>query len=204
MDAFDMKTDIFPRFRWALVAGLLMVLQLGLRAAEPSTSGGSSRRIQANDVIFIRVVGEADLTMERRVGADGKITYPYLEELEVKDKTTGEVERMVRDGLKGDYIVNPQVTVDFKEYVKDYVNVSGMVNAPGRIELPVDRRLDILDVLAMARDLGPKANADEIQLTRQGQPTRTFKYKDLRKITEPDKKVYVEPGDQIHVPERIF
>jgi len=170
----------------------------------PSQGSSTTRKIQANDIIFIRVVGEVDLTMERRVGQDGIITYPYLEDLKIADKTPTEVERMIRDGLKGDYLVNPQVTVDFKEYVKQFVNVSGMVNSPGRIELPVDRRLDLMDVLSLAKDLNPKADKNEIVLTRQGQPPRTFKYDQIRKNTDPEKRVYVEPDDQINVGERVF
>jgi|GEM_PF-490203 len=172
--------------------------------SSPSTGSTTSRKIQANDIIAIRVVGEVDLSMERRVGEDGMITYPYLEALKVSDKMPTEVEKMIRDGLKGDYLVNPQVTVDFKEYVKQFVNVSGMVNNPGRIELPVDRRLDLMDVLSLAKDLSPKANKNEIVLTRQGQPSKTYKYSDLQSNTDPEKRIYVEPGDQIKVGERIF
>lgn len=184
-----------------VLAALAIGLFCRVHAADPALS---SRRIQPNDIIFIRVVGEVDLTMERRVGADGTITYPYLEELQIKDKTPTEVERMIRDGLKGDYIVNPQVTVDFKEYVKEYVNVNGAVNQPGRIELPPDRRLDIMDVISMARDLSAKADVDSIQLTRQGQPPKIYKYKEIRSISDPEKKIYMEPGDQIFVKERTF
>jgi polysaccharide export outer membrane protein len=184
-----------------VLVALAMGLFLRVEGADPAPG---SRRIQPNDIIFIRVVGEVDLTMERRVDADGAITYPYLEELKVKDKTPTEVERMIRDGLKGDYIVNPQVTVDFKEYVKEYVNVNGAVNQPGRIELPPDRKLDIMDVISMARDLSPRADVDFIQLTRQGQLPKVYKYKEIRSISDPDKKIYIEPGDQIFVKDRIL
>ena len=189
------------------MGGLLaLVLALAATSGKAAEGGGSAtyRKIQPNDVIFIRVVGEADLTMERRVGPDGTITYPYLEELRIKDKTPTEVERMVRDGLKGDYIVNPQVTVDFKEYVKQFVNVNGQVNQEGRIELPIDRKLDILDVISLARGLNLRANQDFIQLSRQGQEAKVYKYSELRAITDPAKKIYVEPGDQIWVKERLF
>lgn len=186
----------------------LMTLLLALIAtrtiAAEGTSPTSYRKIQPNDVIFIRVVGEADLTMDRRVGPDGLITYPYLDEIQVKDKTPTEVERLIRDGLKGDFIVNPQVTVDFKEYVKEFVNVNGQVNQEGRIELPVDRRLDLIDVISLARGLNQRANQDFIQLTRQGQEPKVYKYSELRAITDPAKKVYVEPNDQIWVKERVF
>jgi len=189
------------------MSGLLaLVLTLAASSGKAAEGVGSTtyRKIQPNDVIFIRVVGEADLTMERRVGPEGTITYPYLEELTIKDKTPTEVERMVRDGLKGDYIVNPQVTVDFKEYVKEFVNVNGQVNQEGRIELPIDRKLDILDVISLARGLNLRANQDFIQLSRQGQEPKVYKYSELRAITDPAKKIYVEPGDQIWVKERVF
>ncbi len=184
-----------------VLAALAIGIFCSVHAADPAPT---TRKIQPNDVIFIRVVGEVDLTMERRVGADGTITYPYLEELQIKDKTPTEVERMIRDGLKGDYIVNPQVTVDFKEYVKEFVNVTGAVNQAGRIELPPDRRLDIMDVISMARDLSAKADVNSIQLTREGQKVRILTYKEIRSITDPEKKIYVEPGDQIYVKERIL
>lgn len=201
-----MHTQTFRHLAKATLLSAAFWLSAAAQSTDTAPSQGSTtiRKIQANDVILIRVVGEVDLTMERRVGEDGMITYPYLEALKVADKMPTEVERMIRDGLKGDYLVNPQVTVDFKEYVKQFVNVSGMVNSPGRIELPVDRRLDLMDVLSLAKDLSPKANKNEIVLTRQGQPPKTYKYSDIQSNTDPEKRVYVEPGDQIKVGERIF
>lgn len=192
------------RERFGSLLALLFALVMIPASAAEGSGPASYRKIQPNDIIAIRVVGEADLTMERRVGPDGSITYPYLEELQIKDKTPTEVERMIRDGLKGDYIVNPQVTVDFKEYVKEFVNVTGQVNQEGRIELPVDRKLDIIDMISMARGLNQRANQDFIQLTRQGQEPKVYKYSELRAITDPAKKVYVEPNDQIWVKERVF
>ncbi len=197
-----------PFLRLSKAALLTAVLWVSATAqstnSTPSQNSITTRKIQANDIIAIRVVGETDLSMERRIGQDGSITYPYLEELKVAGKTPTEVERMIRDGLKEGVLVNPQVTVDFKEYVKEFVNVTGMVNNPGRIELPVDRRLDLMDVLSLAKDLSPKADKDMIILTRQGQPSKPYKYKDLQNNTDPEKRIYVEPGDQINVKERIF
>lgn len=197
-----------PFLRLTKAALLTAVLWVSATAqstdSTPSQNSITTRKIQANDIIAIRVVGETDLSMERRIGQDGSITYPYLEELKVAGKTPTEVERMIRDGLKEGVLVNPQVTVDFKEYVKEFVNVTGMVNSPGRIELPVDRRLDLMDVLSLAKDLSPKADKDLIVLTRQGQPSKTYKYKDIQSNTDPEKRIYVEPGDQINVKERIF
>jgi protein involved in polysaccharide export with SLBB domain len=85
------------------------------------------------------------------------------------------------------------------------VNVTGEVNAPGPIEIPSDRKLDLHDVLTRARDLKPTANIDHIQVTRDGwDKPRIFKYKELLSVADPSKRFYVEPNDRIWVAPRIF
>ena len=162
-----------------------------------------SRLILPNDILAIRVVNEPDLTLDLRVGADGKITYPFLGELVVEGKTLSEVEGLIRTDLDRDYIVNPQVSVQFREYVKQFVSVVGQVNAPWRIELLPDRRMDVVEAIAAARDLTRNANSRAIELNRRGQVYK-FTYDDLKKNSDPDKKFYLEPDDVIEVKERIF
>jgi protein involved in polysaccharide export with SLBB domain len=164
-----------------------------------------NRKIQPNDILSIRVVNEHDLTMDRRVGPDGSITYPFVETLIVQNKTTTEVERLLRSLLHPDYIIDPQVSIDFKEYVKDTVTVTGEVNMPGPIELPTDRKLDLLEVLARARDFKPSANKDYIEVSRKGwEKPRIFKYSELRLVVDPEKKFYVQADDKVWVKERIL
>ena len=164
-----------------------------------------ARKIQPHDIIAIRVVGEPEFTLERRVGPDGSITYPYLGTMVVKDKTTTEVEQLLMSQLKPDYFLNPQVAVDLKQYAIETVNVTGEVNTPGPVELPYDRKLDLHDVLTRARDLRQTANPDYIQVTREGwDKPRVFKYKELLGVTDPAKRFYVEPNDKVWVAPRIF
>ena len=62
------------------------------------------------------VVGEKELSREFRVSSSGTITFPYLGNVEVKNKTPAEVETLLRVGLDKDYYVDPQVIVNVKEY----------------------------------------------------------------------------------------
>ena len=174
-----------------------------LVTASAARAQGLARKILPNDILAIRVVNEPDLTLDLRVGADGKITYPFLGELVVEGKTLSEVEGLIRTDLYRDYIVNPQVSVQFREYVKQFVSVVGQVNAPGRIELLPDRRMDVVEAIAAARDLTRNANSRGIELNRRGQVYK-FTYDDLKKNSDPDKKFYLEPDDVIEVKERIF
>jgi protein involved in polysaccharide export with SLBB domain len=199
-----MKIRLLLRLLWVCLVGLGSRGTGDSAFAQSPSSGAANRKIQPNDIIFIRVVGEPDLTMERRVSADGTISYPWLEDITVTDKTTGDVEKLLREQLHPDYIINPQVTVDFKEYVKQFVNVTGQVNKPGPVEIPVDRKLDLLEVLSRAGDLRPAANTKKIELHRKGDPVRTFDYQKLQSTVDPTKKFYVEPDDNVYVHERII
>jgi len=189
----------------AVMAGLC--LGNPARSAEPAAQRAfaGARKIQPHDIIAIRVLGEPDLTMERRIGPDGTITYPFLGILAVEGKTTADVEKTLQELLRPDYLVDPQVAVDFKQYVQETVSVTGEVNAPGPVEIPSDRKLDLHEAITRARDLKPTANPDQIQVTREGwDKPRTFKYKEILGVTDPAKRFYVEPNDKIWIAPRIF
>lgn len=193
----------------AIVVALLTAVFLGCTcwAADGVALRASSgaRKIQAHDIIAIRVLGEPDLTMERRIGPDGSMTYPFLGVLAVEGKTTADVEKTLQELLRPDYLVDPQVAVDFKQYVQETVSVTGEVNAPGPVEIPSDRKLDLHEAITRARDLKPTANPDQIQVTREGwDKPRIFKYKEILGVTDPAKRFYVEPNDKIWIAPRIF
>lgn len=183
---------------WPAWVGLAGLFLMGFTASAQI----AARKILPNDILAIRVVAEPDLSIDRRVGDDGKITYPYLGVLTVADKTLAEVEREIQRLLNEDYIVDPQVTVEYREYVKQYVTVIGQVNQPGPIELLPDRRMDVIEVIAAARDLTRQARKT-IVLNRKGVEFK-FNYDDIKSNTDLTEKFFVEPGDVISVGERIF
>ena len=72
----------------------------------------SNYRLGSGDVITIEVLGEDDLKRDRiRLSDAATISYPILGEIHLSGKTVGELERIIREGLRGRYLVNPQVTV---------------------------------------------------------------------------------------------
>ena len=195
--------------RVSILLAMVMFVAFGeaCLAAEPGAtrSAIAARKIQPHDIIAIRVVGEPDLTMERRIAPDGTMTYPFLGVLAVEGKTTSDVEKTLQEMLRPDYLVDPQVAVDFKQYVQETVSVTGEVNAPGTVEIPSDHKLDLHEAITRARDLKPTANPDQIQVTREGwDKPRIFKYKDILGVTDPAKRFYVEPNDKIWIAPRIF
>lgn len=161
------------------------------------------RKLLPNDILSVRVVGEAELTVERRVANDGTITYPFLETIKVDGKTPSEVEAIIRDGLAKDYLVNPQVMVDVKDYVKQFFTVGGQVNREGQYEYPVDRKVDVLEAISMAGGFSKLAQKGKIEV-RRGNETFKFSEKQLKDSNDPSKKFFVLPNDKVIVDERVF
>jgi polysaccharide biosynthesis/export protein len=182
----------------------LLLALLGL--ALGSTSGFAqlaNRKIQPNDVLLIRVLEEKDMLQEAKVTNDGRITYFFIGEVSVGGKTLAEAKMLIQDLLNKDYLVDPQVSIEVKEYAAKVITVLGAVNKGGQVPLPPDRQIDIVEAIGLAGDFNRYANRDRIELRRKGQAIR-YSYNDLKKLTDPTKKVYVEPDDVIDVAETIF
>lgn len=190
-----------------LVAVLALFVALDGRTddstrADDATEG--DHKIAPLDIINIDVVGEKDLSKENlRVSSSGTITFPFLGSVEVKGKTPAEVEKLLKEKLGEDYLVNPQVIVTVKEYRSRTVSVIGQVNKPGIIALPAEQKMGILEAIAQAGDLAKSANKNRIEVSRKGK-TQKFTLDELKKDTTPEKKFWLEPGDVIYVHESFF
>lgn len=162
------------------------------------------RKIAPGDTLIIDVFGEKGLSAERRVEAGGTITYFLLGKVDVAGKTTVEVTDDLTEKLGKRFLVNPSVSVNVKEYSLRTVTVLGQVlGRTGAIKLLGEKQMDILEAIAEAGGFTPNANQNKIQLTRKGKTT-TYKFDQILKVTDPKKRIWLEPGDIIYVPERFF
>lgn len=175
---------------------------------EAQTSEGADKvltdhRLAPLEIILVDVFGEKDLSKEVRVQASGRISFPLLGDVDVAGKTTTEVEKLLKELLGKDYLVDPQVMVAVKDYRQRYVNVIGQVVKPGAIPLPGEEKWTILDAIGQAGGLTRMANPNRIEFSRQGQ-VQTFSLDQLKKISDPAKKIFLEPGDTISVRESTW
>ena len=187
---------------WKLAS--FWLLGLILSAVSISAADEGDRKIAPNDIIVIEVLGEKDLTRICRVQVGGTIVYPLLKSVEVGGKTTAQVAQLIADRLRNEeFLVSPEVSVDVKDYQSRTVSVLGAVVKGGALELPAEERMDIIQAIAKAGGLSQLASKNKIELTRKGK-TKTYKFDELRKETDPAKKIWLEPGDIIYVGESIF
>ena len=177
--------------------------------AKADAKADTDRKIEALDMLTVNVFGEVEFSgtnnsgLELRVSSTGEVTLYLLGSVEVAGKTPAEAEKHIRDLLKKDYIRDPHVLVLVKTYRVSNVTVMGQVGSPGLIDLPAERRLDILSGIAQAGGFTKLARTSRIDLTRAG-VTTTYDLDKLKKETNPAKKIWLSPDDLIYVHESAF
>ncbi len=193
-----------------------------LQASRASLANYKDYRVGPEDLLVIDVYGQDKLKRELRVNGQGFISMPLVGPVKVAGLTTQEIQEQLEKLYGADFLRNPQVTVEVKEYHHQRVAVTGAVDKPGSYEIIGPRTL--LEVLAMAGGFSGKPRAepgDVIHvIRRQSAATKTASLKgkepetaapptsqtiviDLRKLVSgqaPELNLTVESGDVVHVP----
>lgn len=153
----------------------------------------SKYKLSTGDVISITVYGEDDLKKEKtRLTDAGTISYPVLGEIEVRGKTVGDLEKMITEGLRGRYLVNPRVSVTIDEYRPFFI--SGQVANNG--SFPFQPGLTVRKAVSIAGGFKERASMSKIFVVRDGDPTQTPIKVDLN--------APINPGDILTVEESFF
>jgi polysaccharide export outer membrane protein len=149
----------------------------------------SSYRLGKGDLISIKVFGEEDFSVTTHLSKEGTISYPFLGELTLSGLTVKEAEKQISRGLRGDYLVNPKVTLTVLEYRKLFVN--GEVKSPGGYTFVPG--MTVNKAISLAGGFTESASREEIFIIREGNPSASPSLADL--------KTYVGPGDIIIIKE---
>ena len=173
----------------AAILGLLLVLAA---LASAVASAGERYRIDAGDLLSIKVYGEDDLSLpEIRVPANGRIAVPLLGEVIVRGLTVGELEDKLVRLFKDGYLKRPEVTVNILEYRPFFVN--GEVKSPGAY--PYADGMNVRKAISVAGGKTERASG-KVLIVREGEAEV-----DARRV---DMDTPVNPGDVVTVDESIF
>src|SRR5688572_24379266 len=155
---------------------LSLFVALACNAAFAQAHELSSYKLGSGDMITIKVLGEEDLKRERvRLSDAGTISFPILGEIRVKGMTVGALEDHITRGLKGRYLLNPQVTVSIDEYRNFFVN--GMVEKPGGY--PFAPGMTVRKAISLAGGFKERASREKIHVIRDDDPKQTQRRVDL-------------------------
>ncbi len=203
-----------------LLTLIFAALTLAQTAASQSAAGNSSRKTEApkqsatvpspvddgeykigpQDVLRIDVWKEPDISRTIPVRPDGKISLPFLNDIQAAGLTAMQLTDAIRTGLTK-FIVNPQVTVAVSEINSRRVYVTGEVLHAGALTLLPN--MTVLQALSSAGGFTQFAKLKGIYVLRTEdgkQVQHAFNYKDAVKGVHPEQNILLQPGDVIVVP----
>jgi polysaccharide export outer membrane protein len=187
-----------------LIALLFAISLVVSRTLAQADDLSADYKVSPQDTLVIAVVGEKDLTQDCRVNTSGTISFAWLSNVEVAGKTASEVEQHLRKLLDKDYLVDPTVLVQVKEYRAREVTVMGQVNKPGAVTIPAEQPLTVVEAIARAGSIAKGGDPNKIYFTRRGKEKVKLSLDQLSRVTDPARQLYVQPGDVIDVGEKVF
>jgi polysaccharide export outer membrane protein len=149
-------------------------------------------RLAPGDAIRVDVFGEPELSLATAIESSGSINYPLLGRVEAAGMTVRQLESRIASGLRGDYLVKPDVRVSIAQYRPIFV--TGQVRRVG--SFPYVIGLTVERALAMAGGITEYGSSNKIYLQRENASENAREHVDL------DQPVF--PGDTLLVEERLF
>jgi polysaccharide export outer membrane protein len=120
--------------------------------------------VAVGDLINVRVYNQEGMSAKVRVRSDGRVSLPFLGDVEAAGSSPTELSRRLQLLLKS-FVLTPVVTVSLEEASPLEVYVVGEVVHPGRYR--IDQQGSILLAIAAAGGLTPFAVDDRIFVIRR-------------------------------------
>lgn len=156
-------------------------------------------KLGPGDVVSVGVWGYEDLKNEELViRPDGRLSFPLAGELSVQGMTTGELTTVLTTKL-GQYVVDPNVTVNVAKFRTTRVYVLGEVMKPGMYEL--EKQHNLLDAIGMAGSYTKRAAKKEIFIIHKENVDKPQKVNLLKLLKNGDvsQNVALNEGDVVYL-----
>jgi polysaccharide biosynthesis/export protein len=150
--------------RTRLAPWVFCALVVSCSAVSPVTA--QEYTIGPRDVLGITVWGQADLSRDYGVDPDGFIPFPLIGRVKAAGSTPKELAAQLTELLGKDYLVNPQVIVNVKEYLSQKVQVLGAAEKPGVYYLTGPTTL--LEILSRAGGFASTAGKQVLLIRNHG------------------------------------
>jgi len=162
-----------------------------VQAVVPSTA----YLVAPGDLLSVRVQGQEGMSGRSRVRDDGKISLPFLNDVQAIGLTPMQLGERIQVRLK-EFVVAPVVIVSLEESRPFEASVVGNVKKAGAF--PLDPSSGVLQALAAAGGLGEFADPDRIFVLRQGARIR-FTYQALTRAERRAVVFRLRAGDVVVV-----
>lgn len=199
---------ILPIIFLILAAGVAAAQTRPAAAAELGGANLPALRIGPNDLIAVAVYDSPELTRTVRVGPDGVIRLPMLQQrIKAEKLLPAELEEAIAAALSAEQLlVDPVVTVTIAEYHSRPISVAGAVRNP--VTFQAAGPVTLLDALTRAGGLSPEAGPEILvsrtQTEEDGQAAalvQRIPVKSLIDSADPDMNLKLTGGEEIRVPD---
>ncbi len=157
-------------------------------------------RVSVGDLLEVFVWQQPDLTRDVVVRPDGRLSFPLVGDVEAAGTTLTQLDAALTERLKI-YIRYPDVSLSIKRFGGTKTIVMGEVGRPG-IYIPSGEGR-VLDVIAMAGGLLPKAESTSVMIVRGGLASPQVIKVDLQRILsygDLKQNIPLQPDDIVYVP----
>lgn len=191
------------RNAWGFILLLLLNQTASVWAADAQS--GDKRHLAElgpGDSVSMEVYGQPDMTTTVSVSDDGTINVPLAGRVQVAGLSTVEAAQRVEKALrKGQFLVNPHVTLAIVQARSQRVSVLGEVHQPGRY--PIEPNTSVFDLLAQAGGV-TEIGADVVYILRTDAGGVVNRYpinlKGLANETSAMPTQTLQSGDSLYVP----
>ena len=187
-------------------AALLSLIALPcerLASAADADNSEHSYQIGPQNVLQIKIFGEAGTNQIYRVDETGSITHALIGRVKLGNLSVAQAEKLMEEKLAGDYIINPHVTIFVLEH--SHFSVLGEVKKPGTYEIL--GRVSLIEAISMAGGFTPVAAQGNVKIVRKGEDKESSITVDTTKITgrgDLSANVSIEADDVIVVAKSFF
>lgn len=190
---------------------LLLAFASSVPASTPAVRRLEEVRLFARDQVKITVQGEPDVAVERQIDPSGEINVPLLGAVKIAGLTIAGAQQAIADRYIHDEIfIHPEVVVTVTAFAPKEVTMLGQVGKQGKVLFPADTTsLSVVEAIADAGGLSRIAKGDGVRVTRRDAAgvEQTFTI-NVDKMVEgrgaTGEVFYLQPGDIVFVPERVF
>ncbi|MEE4217331.1 MAG: polysaccharide biosynthesis/export family protein [Xanthomonadales bacterium] len=165
---------------------------VGAALAQNEAGEDGGYRLGAGDRVYVTVFNQEDLTGEFVLDGEGRFSMPLIGVVKAAGLTPLELEQLLVSRLKPDYLVNPRISIEMRNYRPYYL--IGEVRTTGSFAY-VDG-ITYLTAIAMAGGYSYRAKKDVVYVIRGND--------EEQEEVKLDVNEKVQPGDIIRVAERLF
>jgi protein involved in polysaccharide export with SLBB domain len=157
--------------------------------------------LQVADRLTVKFQRNPELDQELIVRPDGRISLPFIDEVQCAGLTPDELKAELERRYAGE-LAAPDITVALSEFGGNRVFVDGEVKTPGMLQLTAG--MTMLDAIASSGGFLPRGHLEQVILIRRDENGKPVGHSvDLKKVAvgrEAAGDVLLQPFDIVYVP----